>query len=144
MDKSLTLASNICAGIGIILLCLGGYRFYKEKQFRATAVQTEGIILDTYARISNSQRRTAFSTAWVPLIGYISANGEPRTYTSRFIAYLPSTLPGTKVQIYYDKNDPEHVQMEGVDGFFGAFLLMGFGLFFVLFRVIYYVIGKNK
>ncbi|WP_177230343.1 DUF3592 domain-containing protein [Chitinophaga sp. CF118] len=135
--------SNIVLVIGVILLFTGGLLFYNGESFKSKAVKTKGLIVGFYQRTS-SRKGSAFNNTWSPIAEYTGQNGEKKTYISHMSSNTAYYSIGDSVTVYYDKFFSEHVQIEGIDGFFGAYVFAGFGLFLILFRLIYFLIKRNE
>jgi hypothetical protein len=136
--------SNVFLAIGIALLSTGGWLAWKTFKFKSEAEVAEGTVIGLVEHTSSSstKKRSGGST-WAPVVEYVGPDRQIKTYTSKISSSNPYSY-GDKVKIYYDKSDADHVIMDGIDGFFFALLVGGFGLFFIIFRGVYFFIRRNE
>ena len=108
-----TIIGGIFVVIGLIIV--GNVFNYENKE------STVGIIteISTY-RGNNDDRNYRV---------YVSYNVDGRTYESELNGYSSSFYEGKKINIYYDKNNPNKIGMKSLDFIFLMF--PGFGLIFL-------------
>ncbi|PSL43896.1 uncharacterized protein DUF3592 [Chitinophaga niastensis] len=144
--KTLKLVAKGFLVLGFLLLIISGFMYISAKKFRANAAQTEGTVIEMKESQSTSGKgaeQKTFST-YAPVVSYLAADGSSHTYVSSVSSYPPDYKVGEKVPVYYDKTNPDNVQLGGADEYAGPFAVAAMGLAFILFVGVFFIISARK
>lgn len=121
------LGGFIFLGVGLAMLAaataISGWTLWTRSQWTTV----EGTVIDEVLT------PMADGNAYCPVVRYTARFGQQLTHRFNICAWPPAYEIGERVQVYYDPNDANNVQL---DSFFGTWflpLLLGFmGLIFSL------------
>lgn len=97
----------IFAGAGILLLAISGLLYLGEANFLSRAVPATGTVTDL-ERSSSSEG----GYSYCPVIQFTSRDGQVVSYEGNVCSDPPAYAIGDRVELVYDPEDPEHVQMD--------------------------------
>lgn len=125
--KTITLIKYIFLGIGICLLLGAGLLAQNTHSFLNNAILTEGTVIDLVESSHDD------STVYQPVISFQDQQAEVIEFKSSSGSNPPSYLPGDKVEVLYETDNPEGAS---INSFFslwgGAVIVAGIGAVFAL------------
>ena len=124
---------SIGAIFTIIGLVFGANMFNYKNQINTTGIITK---ISTYADIDNERKYEV----------YVSYTVENRTLESKLNSYSSNFYEGKKIDIYYDKDNPNKIGIKSMDLLF-VLIFSGIGLLFVIIGgagIIVKIIKKNS
>lgn len=105
-------------GVGLLLAAVayGAYGVW----FRSQAEEVTGTVVEV--------RLTAFSdgNAYCPVIRYRSHTGQNFTHFSNICSWPSAYEQGEKITLWFERSDPEHVQLDGFLSKWLASAILGF------------------
>lgn len=134
--NSVSLVFNIFLVIGIVMLTVSLIFFYNVKKFNASAVKTNGTVVDLIAK------RGSKSTTYSPVVTYNDEAGVKHRYVSNVSSSPAGYGIGDQVEIYYNPNDPDDAQIAGWRQYFAVFITGVFALIFGLIGLGYHIVRK--
>lgn len=102
--------------IGLLLSLGAGYSVYDVKQFKKSAILTQGTVIQLIENIDNKNNSKTFT----PVIHYKTVKGDEFTMTSSVSSNPPAYSIGETVSIFYKGNNPQEAR---IDGFLSNWLL---------------------
>lgn len=138
MNNTLKLIARSFAAIGILALAGAASIFLSTKNFRQNAAVTHGKVIDMIAKRDRS------STTYAPVVTYRDGNGVSHTYISNVSSNPPAYAIGEGVNVFYNKNNPEDVQLDGDGAYIGTIILGVLGLIFTVVGVAILVIHSRQ
>jgi len=117
--------------LGVGLLAGSGYAAWAEIQFRRTALETEGQVVEMLTRSSRRDGRVSYN--YVPVFAFSLPDGTKRRVEGSIASNPPCCTVGERVRVRYQPDAPERAQMTGfMESWFVATLLGGIGTVFLL------------
>jgi hypothetical protein len=112
-------------GLGVVLLAAALLIWAFGAAFRLNALQTTGTVVEV------ELRHFSDGNAYCPVVRYTTSSGRDYTHYSNICSWPASYQQGQDVRVYYDPQDPGHVQLNDFFGIWFLPLLFGFmGLVF--------------
>lgn len=125
--KTLNLIKYIFLGIGICLLLGAGLSFQNTRSFLNSAILTEGTVIDLVESSPND------TTVYQPVISFQDQKGDAIEFKSTTGSNPPSYLPGDKVEVIYEADNPEGASINSFFSLWGGALIVGgIGVIFVV------------
>lgn len=125
--KTIILIKYTFLGIGLCMLLAAGLLFQNTRSFLNSAILTEGTVIDLVESSPND------TTVYQPIISFQDQKGEAIEFKSTVGNNPPSYLPGDKVELIYEADNPEGAS---INNFFslwgGALIVAGIGAVFTL------------
>jgi hypothetical protein len=130
----------VFGGIGLILLAIAGYLYTREQSFLSRAERVTGTVVDL--DLSSGADSTS---AYCPVIEFTTKAGEPVRYYGNVCSNPPSYDIGAQVEVLYDPQDIQSVQMTGFwDNYTVVVVLSCIGVPFLLFTLWGVLPSKKK
>jgi len=121
-------ARVIFGGIGLILLAIGAFLYFREASFLSKAEKVTGTVTDLQFSSSSDG-----GGSYCPVIDFDTKAGEPVRYYGNVCSQPPAYDIGDKVDVVYDPADIKHVQMNSFwSQYLGAIIFGGLALMFLL------------
>ena len=124
------------AFIGVIFTALGIVLFFTQSIDEKDRIYTNAIIerIDSYR---DSDGDTSYDV-------FVSYDVDGEKYIEELNSYFSSYYEGKEIEVYYDKNKPSRVRVDGFE--FGFLLFSGIGIVFVIIGLsgIISIVLKNK
>lgn len=130
----------VFGGIGLILLAIAGYVYWREQTFLTSAETVTGTVVNLDMS-SSSEGGTTFC----PIIEFTTKAGEDVRYFGNVCSNPPDYEIGDQVEVYYDPQDIGHVQMKSFwSQYVGVLVLSCIGLPFFLLGLWGVFMGRSK
>ena len=100
---------NFATILGVIFLGVAAILYNMGNSFRSKAEQTTGTVTGFSVSVDSEDN----SESYCPQVRYRTKSGQDVTYFSNFCSSPPAYDVGEKVELYYDPQDPERVQLKG-------------------------------
>ncbi|MFN8348574.1 MAG: DUF3592 domain-containing protein [Spirosomataceae bacterium] len=113
--------------VGIVCLCFAYFFWNKTGKLKATGIKTTGLVI-----AHHKKRQITPSTASAVVVQYMYEKNQPRVYYSTTYTTPPLFAVGETITIWYQKDKPDEILMEGKDEWLLTAILGGFGLVFSL------------
>lgn len=114
------LFSIIFGGVGLILLAVGAYLYFREVTFLKGAQQVTGRVTNLYF----SENTDNNGGAYCPSVEFTTKAGQTVSYDSNVCSDPPAYQVGQQVKIYYDPQKPQDAQLTGLWGQYAAVLIL--------------------
>ncbi len=133
--------SIMFAGLGIIMLAIGGFFLIREKAFLSNDLSTTATVTSLASDLDSSGNPVK-----CPVVNFTAASGQAVYYdASDFCANPPRYQVGQAIKVLYDPQNPNNVQFSGFVGEFGEGILFTFfGLLFFLFGIWIILLGAEN
>lgn len=136
--SSVSLVFNIFLVIGIVMLAVTLVIFFSIEKFNASAIKTNGTVVDLIAKSSSSGKSTMYS----PVVTYDDEAGVKHRYISNVSSNPPGYNIGDQVALYYNRQDPDDAKIAGWREYFAVFITGVFALIFGLIGLGYHIVRK--
>lgn len=132
----LLIIGAVFAGIGVILGAVCLLIVALDNDFRSSAVRTEGTVIGYETRYGNHRdddngpsRR---SVTYAPVVRFTTEDGRTIEFTSG-VSRSNKPLNGTKVDVLYDPDNPQHAKVDDMAGrLLAPVITGGLGALFLL------------
>jgi hypothetical protein len=111
--------------LGLSFVGFGTYQFFKIKNFKGSAAETQGFVLRL------NERRHQGKTTYAPTVRYTLPDGREMRYHHDIFSRPSSYDVGESVTVFYDPQHPEQVRL--ADDYFSVYILGGLGAAFTFF-----------
>ena len=138
MKKTVNITFKIFFSIGVLMLLIAGYLYYKSIEFKKNSLKTTAEVIELVSHQSNNN-----SIMYSPKLSYV-VNGEKYFYTSNTSSSPSSYDIGEKVTVFYDPKNPNEIELDGLYSYFGTLALTGMGLLFSIIGIIPMYLSKRK
>ncbi len=139
MTKTATLIFKTLSNLGIIMLLIAGYLYFKSVEFKKNAFKTTGLIVELVNHKSSTNKKRLFA----PKVCYYIASKQ-YFYLSKTSTSNPLYKVGKKIIVYYDPKNIRNVELEGLSSYSGILFTGGLGLLYILFGIIPLYLQKRK
>lgn len=122
--------------VGIILLSIGGFLYYRQTQFLERARETEGLVVNLVPN----------DNMYAPVIRFFLPNGDEVVFQSSLSSSPPRYEVEETVTIYYDPEKPDDARIGNwFDLWFAPLLLsiMG-GIFSVVGIIVFVAVRRSE
>jgi hypothetical protein len=119
---------RIIAGLAILLVGLGllagaAILVKNQREFRASALQAEGTVVDFATHRSDGK------TMYTPVVQFTAADGRAIEISGSTSSSSPGYERGERVPVFYSANTPEQAQIDSfMENWFGALIISIFGV----------------
>jgi hypothetical protein len=118
----------IFGGVGAILLVIAGFLYFQEQNFLSKSEEATGKVTD-FDLSTDSDSGNSFC----PVIEFTTKSGQPVEYHGNVCSSPPGYKIGAAVDVVYDPQNPENVQMKSFwSEYLASFILGAVGLPFFL------------
>lgn len=139
MDKKALPVFIIFGLIGFGLLAGAGAMLQNSLSFKASASQTDAVVIDLIER-----RDSEGDLTYSPEVEY-TIDGVTRTYVASYSSYPAGYAVGDPATVLYDPNNPDKVKLDGFGSLYlGPSIMGGIGLIFALIGVVPYSLMKRR
>ena len=139
MKKNVVVIFKLFSSLGIILLLIAGYLYYKSFEFKKTALKTTGKVVELVTHHSSSSSTKMYA----PKVNYF-ISGKKYFYVSNTSTSSPLYQVGKKVIVFYDPKNISNIEIEGLTSYAGILFLSGMGLMYLLIGIIPLYLNKRK
>lgn len=116
-ERLLSWAWRLFAAVGVVVLVVGAVVFVRTAQFVAGAERGTGTVIEL-SRGTNSEG----GVTYYPVVRFTTSEGEAIEFVSSTGSSPPFAVPGDRVDVLYDPDDPYNAKL---DGFLDLWLLPG-------------------
>ncbi len=113
------LFSIIFGGVGLILLAVGAYLYFREAAFLGRAQQATGRVTDLYYSSDSDG-----GGSYCPSVEFTTRAGQTVSYDSNVCSDPPAYQVGQQVRILYDPQHPQDAQLTGLWGQYAAVIIL--------------------
>jgi uncharacterized membrane-anchored protein YitT (DUF2179 family) len=113
--------------IGIVCLCFAYFFWNKNRTLKATGVETTATVI-----AHHKKRQIPTTTASAVVVQYMDENNQPKVYYSTTYTTPVLFQIGETIKIWYRKDNPNELLMEGKDEWLLPMIMGGFGFIFSL------------
>lgn len=126
--KTLTLIKYIFLSVGLCLLLVASLLYQNTHAFLTSARLTEGTVIDLV------ESSTKDSTVYQPIISFQDQNGDAFEFKSTSGSNPPGYLPGDKVEVLYEADNPEGASINSFFSLWGGTVIVASlgGVFFLI------------
>lgn len=129
IDKSWLLFLGVFALVGLVCSGIAWALWNKNRYIKASGIGTTGLIINHHRKWQPSPNQ---STALAVVVQYTDWQSQPRVYYSTTYTTPVLFQVGETIQLWYLKDKPDEILMEGKDEWLIPLVLAGFGLVFSL------------
>ena len=139
MKKSAKLIFKVLSGLGIIMLLIAGYLYFKKIEFKKNALITSGQVVELVEQQSSKNKKIRY----VPKVSYF-ISGKKYFYLSTFSSSNKIYQVGEKVIVYYDPKNINNVTLDEKSSYTGILLLAGLGFVYTSLGLMPLYFEKRK
>ncbi len=131
---------HIFLAVGILALTGAFLSWYSLREFKRTAVRTNGKVVNV-SLIDNSRwnRRTV---AYSPVVAYSDTAGVQHFYMPGQSSNPSGYKVGETIGVYYDPRHPDKAKLDSWREYIGAIMLSGLGSIFFAIGSGYHVVSR--
>lgn len=118
---------GLFALVGIVCASIAYSLWSKNRHMKANGIETTGVVIGHHQK--NQIQRT---TALAVVVQYTDYRNQPRVYYSTTYTTPVMFQVGETIRLWYLKDKPDDILMEGKDEWLLPMVLGGFGLVFSL------------
>lgn len=122
MLRPARLIFTIFLGIGVAMLVAAGYSYLHTREFVASAVAADGVVIANVWSTSSGRNRSA---AAYPRVRFRTAAGREVTFVSGVGTNPPSYRAGESVEVLYDPGDPANARIHSFGSLYVLPLVFG-------------------
>lgn len=138
MSKSWLIFCSVFSLVGIVCLFIGYRVWDKNRELKANGIQTTATVIGHHEqdRSRGSRKsRNRTSTAKAVIVQYADNEGKNRVFYSTTYTTPVMYDVGEIIKIWYKKDNPDDVLMEGKDEWLLPLILGGLGFIFSLIGI---------
>lgn len=128
-DKSWLLFLGVFALVGVVCSGIALFVWNKNRSMKANGIETTGLVI---GHLQGWRDRTHRSNTVAVVVQYADEQNTPRVYRSNTYTDPPMYAVGETIRLWYRKDQPEELLLEGKDEWLLPAILGGFGLVFSL------------
>lgn len=126
-DKLWLIFLGAFAVVGIVCTCLAYSIWNKNRYIKTKGIETTGQVIGHH-----QQRQIKTTTALAVIVQYVDYQNQPRVYYSTTYTTPALFQVGENIRLWYLREKPDEILMEGKDEWLLPLVLGGFGLVFSL------------
>jgi hypothetical protein len=128
-DKSWLLFLGVFSLVGLACSGIAYYIWHQSRSLKADGIQTTGVVIDHIQGWRDSHHR---SNTWAVVVQYTDWQHTTRIYRSDMYTDPVLFGIGETVRLWYRKETPDKVLLDGASSWLLPAILGGFGLVFSL------------
>lgn len=126
-DKFWLLFLGVFALVGVVCSGIAYSLWRKTRYLKAHGIEARGVVIAHYKK-----QQISPSTAQAVVVQYTDHRNQPQVYYSTTYTTPPMFPIGETIRIWYLKDQPNELLLEGTDEWLVPVVLGGFGLVFSL------------